>query len=222
MGKYWSHSKESKHKISRAATKRYVRRRILVRCIKCEKEFYTTIARKEGGRGKYCSKKCMYSDKKGKTTKNSGQFKKGQKPKNYIGNKVTCEKCGKEFEAAPCFNRKFCSRKCEHLDKIGKDGYWKRKKRPNISGKNNSNWKGGITKENSKQRQSVEYKKWRDSVFERDNYTCQDCGKHGCYIEAHHIKSFADYIDLRYVIDNGITYCKKCHGKNDKYRQRTL
>lgn len=222
MGKYWSHSEESKQKISKATSKRYAGRKVLVICIKCSNEFSTTIAKQEAGRGKYCSKKCMYSDKKGKTIENSGQFIKGSKPKNYIGNRESCEQCGKEFESAPSANRKFCSRKCEYLNRVGRDGYWKRKKRLNISGEKNNNWKGGITRENSKQRQSVEYKVWRDKVFERDNYTCQDCEKHGCYLEAHHIKSFAEYLELRFDVSNGITYCKKCHGKHDKYRQRTL
>lgn len=70
-------------------------------------------------------------------------------------------------------------------------------------------------------RKSFEYKEWRKQVFERDNYTCQDCGLRngqGKYIglEAHHIKSFKDYPDLRFIVDNGITLCKKCHKKINK------
>lgn len=65
---------------------------------------------------------------------------------------------------------------------------------------------------------SPEYINWRNSVFKRDNYTCQDCGKTNCYIEAHHKKSYAKYPNLRLQINNGITYCKKCHIKHDEIR----
>lgn len=58
---------------------------------------------------------------------------------------------------------------------------------------------------------SKKYKKWREEVFKRDNYTCQECGQIGGYLNAHHIKSWAEHEELRYDINNGITLCKKCH-----------
>lgn len=61
------------------------------------------------------------------------------------------------------------------------------------------------------ERKLLEYKLWVEAVFKRDNYTCQKCGKKGCKLEAHHIFNWADYPELRYAIDNGITLCKKCH-----------
>jgi 5-methylcytosine-specific restriction endonuclease McrA len=55
-------------------------------------------------------------------------------------------------------------------------------------------------------------KLWREAVFARDKWTCQDCGdKKGGNLEAHHIKSFAEFPELRFAIDNGITLCKDCH-----------
>ena len=57
----------------------------------------------------------------------------------------------------------------------------------------------------------LKYMKWRREVFERDNWTCQNCGKRGCYLEPHHIKSWAKYLELRFDINNGITLCKECH-----------
>ena len=61
-------------------------------------------------------------------------------------------------------------------------------------------------------RNSVEYKKWRVAVFQRDDYTCQFCDKRGGDIEAHHKIRFVDEPKLRFVVDNGITLCLMCHG----------
>lgn len=60
-------------------------------------------------------------------------------------------------------------------------------------------------------RRSTEYKEWRKAVFARDDYTCQHCGARGVKINAHHIKPFAWYPDLRTDVNNGITLCVKCH-----------
>lgn len=60
-------------------------------------------------------------------------------------------------------------------------------------------------------RNNSEYKEWRTKVFERDNYTCQCCGKHGGELNAHHLYNFAQYSELKYNVDNGITICPKCH-----------
>lgn len=59
--------------------------------------------------------------------------------------------------------------------------------------------------------------------FERDSYTCQKCQARSgngrtFYLQAHHIKSFAQFPDLRYQIDNGITLCKKCHQEIESKR----
>jgi len=69
----------------------------------------------------------------------------------------------------------------------------------------------GTRSENKIIRDGMEYKKWRESVFERDEYTCQCCGKHGGILNAHHIECFSENPDLRLDIDNGITLCENCH-----------
>jgi 5-methylcytosine-specific restriction endonuclease McrA len=58
---------------------------------------------------------------------------------------------------------------------------------------------------------------WRTAVFERDNYTCQDCGVRGGRIQAHHIKSYAAFPEFRWDVDNGRTLCESCHKKTKNY-----
>lgn len=60
-------------------------------------------------------------------------------------------------------------------------------------------------------RNNTYYKEWKNKVFKRDNYTCQCCGKRGGNLNAHHLYNFAEYEDLRYEVDNGITFCERCH-----------
>ena len=56
------------------------------------------------------------------------------------------------------------------------------------------------------------YKDWRKKVYARDNFQCQwpNCNIKK-KLNAHHIKTWADYPSLRYNIDNGITLCYTHH-----------
>ena len=90
-------------------------------------------------------------------------------------------------------------------------GFHLEDRRHEISGENHPNWKGGITPEITRIRNSPEMAKWRLNVFERDDFTCQKCGLRGIELEAHHIKPFATFPDLRFEVSNGATVCKECH-----------
>lgn len=80
-----------------------------------------------------------------------------------------------------------------------------------MRGEGNYFWKGGINGENDTLRHRREYKDWRESVYQRDNYTCQCCGSYGGRLNAHHINQFSNYPELRYDVNNGITLCENCH-----------
>lgn len=60
------------------------------------------------------------------------------------------------------------------------------------------------------------YYTWRKMVLLRDNCICQKCKKHNSR-EAHHVKSYIGYPELRHKIFNGQTLCHKCHKKTDTY-----
>jgi hypothetical protein len=51
---------------------------------------------------------------------------------------------------------------------------------------------------------------WRNQVILRDGFKCRKCG---CSVglEGHHIYSYQHEPDLRYDINNGITFCDQCH-----------
>ena len=112
----------------------------------------------------------------------------------------------------------------------GKHFYWKGKKmkeehRRKMSkahkGEKCHLWKGGITPKNRKIRMGIEFRLWREAVFARDNWTCQKYGIKGGKLHPHHIQNFAQYPELRFAIDNGITLSEKAHGEfHKKYGKR--
>lgn len=118
---------------------------------------------------------------------------------------------------------KFCTRKCYHLWQTNrpKSEAWKRKRIENNLKKAK---KYSLRKLHRFIRHSNEYKKWRKHVFIRDNYTCRKCEARSMkgntiYIQAHHLKPFALFPEQRFILDNGITLCKKCHDMEPNGKQ---
>lgn len=139
--------------------------------------------------------------KKGKMTGENNLAWKGGKVQKE------CLFCKEKIQAEPHRkDKKFCSTKCK--------GLWQTE---NLIGKNNPCWRGGTTSLIVRIRGLRRYILWRESVFKRDGYICQDCGfDKGNILEAHHIIFVSDCIknnqwELIFNVDNGITLCKKCH-----------
>lgn len=82
-----------------------------------------------------------------------------------------------------------------------------------IQGSGHPNYNPEITdEERIRKRDYPEYSKWRNSVFERDNYRCMKCGdSQGGNLVAHHLDGYGWCIEKRTDIDNGVTLCEQCH-----------
>lgn len=155
---------------------------------------------------------------------NESSFKKGHVPwnKGLIGYNLGHPSYGNGLSFLGKKHTKKSKEKMR-LAKLNKQGnttgkHWKAKNttKMGIKGELHWNWKGGKTPKLRLLKNSISWKKWRKLIFERDNYTCQDCGKRGIIIHLHHLKSFVKFEELRFEIINGITLCKSYH-----YRRHT-
>ena len=178
-------------------------KRVKVNCLVCGKEFFIKASWLKRGRGKCCSRECYY-----KTDAYLIQRRKTLTTGKRI--KRICLYCKKEFEVLESSLKNerdglYCSKKCQ--------------RKSNPRGEKAYNWRGGITPIHQVIRHSEQAVIWRQKVFERDNYTCQRCSKRGVVLNAHHIKPFSKFPELRFDVNNGITLCKSCHYKEPKGRQ---
>jgi len=135
---------------------------------------------------------------------------------------VKCQECGKSFKAwRSSLNRgrgKYCNIKC----KIKAETIYKFPPDETLV---------------HRLREIKEYKQWRMDCLRRDWFKCQECGSKE-RLEVHHIKPFRKLVvefikeydqfsvieDIETLIrlatkyspfwniDNGVIYCKKCHG----------
>mgnify|MGYP001570022746 CR=1 FL=1 len=197
-------------------------------CASCGRDFLS-----QHGPAKYCSQACMGRGHS-KNYKKTYSFTCGQcgkqsllgsrkKPKirrfcddkcrlraRRTGGDRQCLFCKKKFYCQKCeSDRKYCSMSCRAKGMPVK--YWAGKHRPEMMGERHFAWKGGVTSEQDRIRTSLEYKMWRVKVFERDDFTCQNCGIRGKAIHADHIKPFSLYPELRIKVSNGRVLCKNCH-----------
>ena len=127
--------------------------------------------------------------------------------------RLNCVVCGVEFFCQPIQvklrNRRTCSIACRSVMQT------REAERRALT---NPPTKGAL---NRRIRYSKRMSMWRVAVFERDNYTCQSCGKRGGYLEADHIKPFARFPELRFELANGRTLCRPCHISTDTWGYKT-
>lgn len=206
-----------------------------IRCLYCGKDYVAMRKTR-----KFCSKLCIQRNHLGIKIES---IVNGKAVIEKKGETIKCGVCRKEVYVMPCHVgvRKFCSSKCAHegikkrvekvcesckkiysvrISQVRHRGsrYCSNECKAEglavrMSGANSHWWHGGVSGVNRPLRYERRAKKWRKSVFERDNWTCRECKVRGGYLEAHHIKPFAYFPDLRFGVSNGLTLCRSCHNK---------
>lgn len=164
-----------------------------IQCLNCNTEFSVIPAR--AGIAKFCSRTCQGAWKSANNV--------GSKHPRWTGGEryKTCAQCGESFTLRPgqpitTFKKqKFCSKPC-----ADKGGF-------RYSGENHPNYREDARRKNRGQYHS----RWADAVIARDKATCQHCGIQGVELQAHHIKPYRDYPELRDDVSNGLTLCAPCH-----------
>ncbi|WP_102422295.1 HNH endonuclease [Bacillus amyloliquefaciens] len=157
-----------------------------------------------------------------------------EKEKDKNRYKHECKSCGKKYNSGKkdssyckeCHDKHFIKTYSilHTMDWSGKNNPMYGKQR---FGKENPNYKPEITDEEREFGRLVKgYGVWRKLVYERDNYTCQCCGKKSKGdIVAHHLDAYSWCKDKRTDVNNGVTLCEQCHnafhsrygrGKNTK------
>lgn len=162
-------------------------------CIFCGSIFYKRflVNKEEWDNKKFCNMKCYQSWRIGKSSPHKRR-------------KMTAEEI---------LNRKLTSKKAW-------SGVWKigttqsLESRIKISAKNQGisveEWNGFKRTEDKIQRANFAAKMRKD-VFERDNYTCQMCGKTNTHLQVDHIQEWSKYAELRFEMSNLRTLCDECH-----------
>lgn len=150
----------------------------------------TTVYRYPSQAQKYCSMSCRGRAKTGPQSPRWG------KPASRALSRAvarTCLVCRKSFTCKPSrvahgFGL-YCSWACRNAAQRAVDG----------------------EQRSGERLHRCDYRHWRKAVFERDRYTCQQCGAIGGTLNAHHIRSWRDYPALRFEVSNGVTLCVVCH-----------
>lgn len=179
--------------------------KIQKKCLNCGKIFELAPSKKDR---KFCSEKCYH--------KYSSQHYRGKNhPLHQKRIVKVCSICGRNFEVRLCEKeRKYCSRECymqaKRNNQYPESGFQ--------SKENHWNWKGGVS---FLPYPSEFNDKLKEKIRQRDNYTCQICGKKQEELMGYHKKFPVHHIDYNKNNcreDNLITLCIGCHAMINKNR----
>ena len=186
-------------------------------CLFCKKIFW---GRKEQ---KFCSFRCSVEIRKGKLPKNINQIAGWNKDKKGVSKETQLKmRLAKLNKIGNRLGIKASKETIIKLQKshLGQIPWNKEIKVPQITGKNHPRWKGIKYKRCIHTTNTLEYRNWRNSIFQRDNYKCKINNQCKGQLQAHHILNWTDYSELRYEINNGITLCQVHHPRKRAEEKR--
>lgn len=211
-GKFCSKSCYWKNKSGKPGPNKGIRRIESKICSECKLSYFSYSKKSQ-----FCSRRCAYTSpirnkKISQTTKGLPSPLKGIQKTPAFRRKVSLGLKGK-YVGEKSHMWRGGTTKCQVCGKTttGYGGKWCREHWQPLKGKDSHLWRGGVTPEIMRVRNSTDMKNWRDAVFRRDDFRCLDCRTRGGRLEADHIKPFCLFPDLRFIVSNGRTLCRKCH-----------
>jgi hypothetical protein len=167
------------------------------------------------------------------TRKKMSEAMKGERNPNFGNHKKLLEAHKKKISEAMKGNKL----SEESRKKLSETLKRKKIKPPSLKGAEHPRWKGGVSPIEKRLRRSIKYRLWRESVFARDNWTCQSCNeKDRKKLITHHIKSSMQTIKENNITsiaeaqmckelwdtNNGVTLCNKCHRLTDNFGGKNI
>lgn len=200
-------------------------------CEFCSSEYKTFTNWYKRAKHHTCSRKCSDELKKKLSTKNCKTCGKEYYKKYHQKNSkfcsiecsakavekrvnIECQSCNKIYKVVESRQptSKFCSKKCLTV--------YTGKLASKRIGELHHAYKGF---KDEKRTNKSKLKTWSKLIARRD-VVCQKC-KSSENLQAHHIKPYNTFIDLRFDLNNGILLCRSCHAKeheNDKVSVKQL
>ena len=177
-------------------------------CRVCGEVFKRGNSHIKNGRNKTCSVECRWVwHSRLMSGENHPMWKDAKKV-------FKCVVCGEDFKRykKDDSRNKTCSTECKYIY-IAKV----------LSGENHYLWAGG-----TRAYRGMDWRRIRQDILKRDNYTCQDCGKtteeetveNNKELSVHHIipfRFFGEEHEKANRPENLITLCNSCHRKAENY-----
>ena len=199
-----------KRKVSELKPAKYNSKKITIICKNC----FTAFENYPYHGRLFCKKECysLWQKRHSEHTHFEGDIK------------LTCEFCKKEYiirkaihnarlNASPKGRNKlnFCSDDCRQSYSSVNISDW----RSDMKGKNNPNWRGGISKEKARLTSTKRYKEFVRRILIRDNFKCRVCNS-VVKPEVHHIVPFYKNKRLFFRESNVLTLCFRHHNQTKR------
>ena len=194
--------------------------RLKFKCSQCGKAVERCPCEKNKNGRYFCSRSCWSLYAWGTERERILRAQERARKRRPKGKWKVCPVCEAKFRVTRSRQHKVCcSRSCRDIYYVGS-------KAPG--------WRGGICSLRERLVHSECYREWRNAVFARDSYRCQECGKRSRRLHAHHIDepfSFllrkfkiktvlqAERCRTLWSIDRGRTLCVACHKRTKTYGQ---